>query len=218
MRFVIPALLVLGVAVLTGCQSKPKLTGEMSMRPPNPIAVDGSGGDSKLPPLSANAGGSGSEAGKGLDGKGLDGKGLAPAGAKDWQSVNESLAPKKEDMADIIKDRHWEPVYFDYNQNFIRPTEEAKLAALVEYLGKNSTYSALIEGHCDSRGSEEYNRALGERRALAVKEYLSSHGVADGRLQTISYGEDRPASQGDTEEVRRLNRRAEFVIYVPKKP
>ena len=75
----------------------------------------------------------------------------------------------------------------------------------------------VIEGHCDSRGSDEYNRALGERRALAAKEYLLGKGVAESRIRTISYGEERPAVQGDDEESRSKNRRDEFVAVTLRK-
>ena len=75
----------------------------------------------------------------------------------------------------------------------------------------------MIEGNCDSRGSDEYNRALGERRALAAKEYLVQHGIAESRIRTISYGEERPAVQGDDEASRAKNRRDEFVALTLNK-
>jgi peptidoglycan-associated lipoprotein len=72
-----------------------------------------------------------------------------------------------------------------------------------------------VEGHCDERGTEEYNRALGERRALAVRDYLMNLGIDGDRIFTISYGEDLPAADGHDENAYRLNRRAEFVLLRP---
>jgi peptidoglycan-associated lipoprotein len=74
----------------------------------------------------------------------------------------------------------------------------------------------LVEGHCDERGTEEYNRALGERRALAVREQLAMAGADVSRVVTRSYGEDRPADPGRTEAAYAKNRRGEFVVLTPK--
>jgi peptidoglycan-associated lipoprotein len=75
----------------------------------------------------------------------------------------------------------------------------------------------LIEGHCDHRGTLEHNRALGERRALALRQELIRLGVAPNRVDTVSYGEDRPTDPGHHAEARRKNRRAEFVSLTPPK-
>ena len=81
------------------------------------------------------------------------------------------------------------------------------------YLNENPGLGVVIEGHTDDRGSDEYNRALGERRALSVQQYLGLLGVADARMQTLSYGEDKPAVQNAvTDADHQRNRRAEFVI------
>ena len=72
-----------------------------------------------------------------------------------------------------------------------------------------------IEGHCDERGTEEYNRALGERRALALREELARLGIDPGRVDTISYGKDRPVDTGRDESAHRKNRRGEFVVLTP---
>jgi peptidoglycan-associated lipoprotein len=74
----------------------------------------------------------------------------------------------------------------------------------------------LVEGHCDERGTEEYNRSLGERRALALREALASQGVSPMRVTTRSFGEDRPAVPGNNESAYRQNRRGEFVVLTPK--
>ena len=79
-------------------------------------------------------------------------------------------------------------------------------------LAERTEIRLTIEGHCDERGSEKYNLALGDRRANATKEFLVSQGVAANRLDTISYGEERPFVQGNTEEAYQKNRRAHFVL------
>ena len=80
---------------------------------------------------------------------------------------------------------------------------------------RNKDNKLLIEGHCDERGTEEYNRALGERRALAAREYLNSLGIKGERVRTVSYGEDRPSVDGHDESAWSKNRRAEFILLKP---
>jgi peptidoglycan-associated lipoprotein len=102
-------------------------------------------------------------------------------------------------------------VYFAYDQSTIGTTEQAKLEQVANYLLKNKDSNLIIEGNCDERGSIEYNRGLGERRALAVRAYLTKIGVADARMQTISYGSERPADQGHDEAAWAKNRRADLL-------
>ncbi len=118
---------------------------------------------------------------------------------------------------EIPEERRWTPVYFAYDQSVIGETERAKLAKIYEYLSSNREFDLLVEGHCDERGSEEYNRALGERRAIAIREYLVNLGLSKSRVHTLSYGEERPASKASTEEAFRLNRRAELVVISAKR-
>jgi peptidoglycan-associated lipoprotein len=103
-------------------------------------------------------------------------------------------------------------VYFDYDSSSVRSSEYPKLEAVAAALRSDSSARLLIEGHCDERGTEEYNRSLGERRALAAREVLAGMGVAPNRMATRSYGEDRPADPGSNETAWRLNRRGEFVL------
>mgnify|MGYP006294283163 CR=1 FL=1 len=111
--------------------------------------------------------------------------------------------------------RQWQAVYFAYDQSAIGSAERVKLDRIFDYLREHDQYALLIEGHCDKRGSEEYNRALGERRALAVRQYLADRGLAGERLRTISYGEERPAAEGETEKAFQQNRRAELIVLPP---
>jgi peptidoglycan-associated lipoprotein len=107
-------------------------------------------------------------------------------------------------------------VYFDFDKSTIKASEQGKLQAVAEYLRAEPRTMLLVEGHCDERGTAEYNRALGERRALAAREYLISLGIIGERMNTISYGEDRPADPGHDEVAWGRNRRAEFVLMRPK--
>ena len=103
-------------------------------------------------------------------------------------------------------------VHFDYDQSDLRPEDRAILDAKVPILTANPTVMIRVAGHTDERGSDEYNLALGQRRASSVKAYLVQHGIAEGRVQTISYGEERPMAQGADENAYQQNRRAEFDI------
>ena len=109
-------------------------------------------------------------------------------------------------------------VYFEYDRARIRSEERAKLAAVAEHLKSTADDKLLIEGHCDERGTEEYNRALGERRALAAREYLASLGIKGDRVRTVSYGEDKPSVDGHDESAWSKNRRAEFILLKPLAP
>ncbi|HEX9191388.1 MAG TPA: peptidoglycan-associated lipoprotein Pal [Candidatus Deferrimicrobiaceae bacterium] len=103
-------------------------------------------------------------------------------------------------------------VLFDFDKADL--TEEGKKAcqAVAEYLRKNPRAKVTVEGHCDERGSAEYNLALGERRAVAVKNYLVSLGVPKGAITTVSFGKERPLDPGHTEAAWAKNRRAHFVL------
>jgi len=107
-------------------------------------------------------------------------------------------------------------VYFDFDRATIKPSERSKIDAVAQVLKSKPNTKVQVEGHCDERGTEEYNRALGERRALAVREYLINAGISADRIFTISYGEDRPVDPGHNEAAWAKNRRAEFVLLLPK--
>jgi peptidoglycan-associated lipoprotein len=103
-------------------------------------------------------------------------------------------------------------VHFDYDQSDLRAEDRAILDAKVPVLQANADVKIRVAGHTDERGSDEYNLALGQRRAATVKRYLVDHGIADARIETISYGEERPVAQGSDETAYAQNRRAEFEI------
>ncbi len=103
-------------------------------------------------------------------------------------------------------------IYFDYDKDEIRADQQAALDAKVPILTLNSSMRIRIAGHTDNRGSDEYNLALGQRRAATAKRYLIARGIADSRIDVVSFGEERPAMQGDNEDAWGKNRRAEFEI------
>ena len=105
-----------------------------------------------------------------------------------------------------------ETVYFAYNSYEIAERERRTLLANAEFLKRNPGLSVLVEGHCDERGTEQYNQALGENRALAIREYLIQLGVRSNRIKVVSYGELLPAVEGHNESAWRFNRRAEFKV------
>jgi peptidoglycan-associated lipoprotein len=108
-----------------------------------------------------------------------------------------------------------QPVYFAFDDYTLSGEAQSQLGQLADYLKANGSAIVQIEGHCDERGSIEYNLALGERRAQSVKNYLVQLGVDTGRLTTISYGEEKPAADGHDESTWSRNRRAEFVVSNP---
>jgi peptidoglycan-associated lipoprotein len=108
-------------------------------------------------------------------------------------------------------------VHFDYDSSAVKSQEKSKVSAVADYLKANSMDAVEIEGHCDERGTEEYNRSLGERRALALREALVGLGVSADRIDTISYGKDRPADPGHDDNAWKQNRRGEFLLETPPK-
>ncbi|MEN6624930.1 MAG: peptidoglycan-associated lipoprotein Pal [Candidatus Sumerlaeia bacterium] len=103
--------------------------------------------------------------------------------------------------------------YFDYDSDQLTAEAQAVLDGNLAWLQSNSSSEIQLGGHCDARGSTEYNLNLGERRAKSVMAYLVGKGVSANRLHTISYGEENPAVPGDSEEAYAKNRRVEFLVY-----
>ncbi|MDD0851589.1 peptidoglycan-associated lipoprotein Pal [Halobacteriovorax sp. GB3] len=103
-------------------------------------------------------------------------------------------------------------VYFDFNSANLKADTKAALDNNAEFLKKNTTVEVQVEGHCDERGGVQYNLALGERRAAAIKNYLVALGVESSRITTISFGKMRPISFGHTESAWSQNRRGNFVV------
>ena len=138
------------------------------------------------------------------------------------QRVDEALPvppqPLSEDsianrsLDDLNRDSPFKPVFFDLDAADLDDMGRAIAQSNADLLKKYSTWVVTVEGHCDERGTAEYNLALGERRAVAVKTYLVSLGIAPDRVRTVSYGKEFPFDPGHNEEAWAKNRRAHFVI------
>jgi peptidoglycan-associated lipoprotein len=131
------------------------------------------------------------------------------------EAVQKKQAPQNQDDKEILDNAtvtkvELERVYFSFDQFTLTNKARRVLDANAVILKSSPALKVSIEGHCDSRGSDEYNLALGERRAHVVKNYLVSLGVASDRFETISYGEELPADSAMTESAWAMNRRAEF--------
>jgi len=107
-------------------------------------------------------------------------------------------------------------VFFDYDRYDLQAEARATLKANADWLKKNPSARVEIEGHCDERGTNEYNLALGAKRAQAAKDYLATLGIAGDRLSTISYGEEIPVCKQPSEDCWRQNRRARFVVIASR--
>lgn len=119
-----------------------------------------------------------------------------------------ATAPSMEELfAREVKD-----AYFEFDKSDIRPDARSALTETAGFLKSYTQVKVMIEGHCDERGSTEYNLALGDRRAQAAKDFLVSLGVASDRMQTVSYGKERPFCQEHAEACWQQNRRAHFVM------
>src|SRR5262245_7573034 len=102
--------------------------------------------------------------------------------------------------------------FFGFDESTLSSGAQAALTTSADWLKKNTQYNLLIEGHCDERGTEQYNLALGDRRANTAKEYLATLGVDGSRIRTVSYGEERPFDPGHDEAAWGKNRRAHLVL------
>lgn len=103
-------------------------------------------------------------------------------------------------------------IFYDFDQSTVRRDQVGKMEANAQHLKKNPKAKVIVEGNCDERGTNEYNLALGERRASAAKKYLINLGVEAGRIRTMSFGEERPLFPGAQESDYEMNRRSDFVL------
>lgn len=127
-------------------------------------------------------------------------------------------APRMEN-ADFNKDFFQaQTVHFDFDSSVVKPDDINNVQYVADYLKAHPGHAVLIEGHCDERGTEEYNRALGERRALSVREAMVRMGGDAGRVYTKSYGKDDPVDPAHNAAAWAKNRRGVFVLMTPKKP
>jgi len=189
------ALLALALAVSfasTGCKKKPVGT------TPLPGSRAGTPGGSG--PVTDNTGGMGLNDGQGVNSTGIP---LDDSWTVDQFDQDASA------LAGYT-------VYFGYDSSAVPTGEAGKVESVASALNSDTNARLLVEGHCDERGTEEYNRSLGERRALSLREDLVSKGIDPRRVRTISYGEDRPAVDGHDESAWSKNRRGVFILLHPK--
>jgi peptidoglycan-associated lipoprotein len=149
--------------------------------------------------------------------------GGAPTATTQPQRVEETLpvppqpafaedAVSNRSLDDLNRNSPFQPVFFTVDSAELDETGRQTAAANAELLKQNPGWIITVEGHCDERGTPEYNLALGERRALAVKTFLVSLGISADRIRTVSYGKEFPFDPGKTEEAMAKNRRGHFVI------
>lgn len=142
---------------------------------------------------------------------GDSGAGSSQSGGAGGLSAEERTQQGQRDPG-YTEESQLKDVHFDFDKSDIRADARDVLKKNAEWMKANSKSKVQIEGHCDERGTNEYNLALGERRANAVKKYLSSLGVEADRLYTISYGEELPIDPGHNEDAWSKNRRAHFLV------
>jgi peptidoglycan-associated lipoprotein len=185
-RFLV-ATLVISTALFAGCAKRPATTAASAPAPTGTAATTGStGGAAQQQP----------------------GMTSPPATAAPATPAPTARPAPKEFTA--IADL--KPIYFDFDKYDIRPGDAKVLDANAQWLKSNADQLVLIEGHCDERGTNEYNLALGERRAKSTMNYLVSQGVQASRITIISYGEERPVCTQKNEECWSKNRRAQFLV------
>jgi peptidoglycan-associated lipoprotein len=137
---------------------------------------------------------------------------LPAAGIKETQPESQTQAQDAPQGKDAALKAGLDKVFFDFDAHTLSPAARETLAKNAEVLKKQKGGKVQIEGHCDELGSDEYNLALGEKRAKAAQQYLVGMGIQPSRLSTISYGKEKPADPGHDEAARAKNRRDEFVI------
>ena len=153
---------------------------------------------------------SGATSGEGSSTSGAKKAGMASSQPKSMAMAKPSgpTPGSVEDLVVNVGDR----VFFDFDKSNVRPDAAEILNRQAAWLNKFPNHLVVIEGHCDERGTREYNLALGDRRANAVREYLISVGVSTNRIETISYGKERPAVVGSTEAAWSQNRRGVTIV------
>ena len=205
-RLFLAATLCLSLLALAGCgpkQVSPYTPTGNNM--PEGSALDGGMGNitEEMGAGSGQDGGLGAGGSEGLDATGGSGSNLSFAGD------NQSDAYKREHGRSSPEMR---PIYFEFDQSSIRSDQIPSMEHNGSYLKSNPTRSVLVEGNTDDRGTNEYNLALGERRAVAARNYLVEFGIEESRIRTVSYGEERPLFMGQSEDEFAHNRRDDFIL------
>ena len=196
-QIIFPLVLALAATLATtGCKHKPyKVT-------PIPGQQPGQVGDANGGNTIGNGGALGGDAGTGVNTK---------QGGGDTAALDTFDGMIKDPAALAAY-----TIHFAFDSAAIKKSEDANISSVASALSASAGDKLLIEGNCDERGTEEYNRALGERRALAAREALAKAGVSPDRIRTISYGKDKPADPGHDEAAWGKNRRDDFILLHPK--
>ena len=205
-RLFLAATLCLSLLALAGCgpkQVSPYTPTGNNM--PEGSALDGGMGNitEEMGAGSGQDGGLGAGGSEGLDATGGSGSNLSFAGD------NQSDAYKREHGRSSPEMR---PIYFEFDQSSIRSDQIPSMEHNGSYLKSNPSRSVLVEGNTDDRGTNEYNLALAERRAVAARSYLVEFGIEESRIRTVSYGEERPLFMGQSEDEFAHNRRDDFIL------
>jgi len=190
----IALVLVLSMLLTTACAKRPALT-EVAAPPPTGAAVTAP--PAPAPPVAPPP------------------AAPPPVAAAPPAPSAPAPAPPRSAPAEFRPHPELGDVFFDFDRYAIKPDAARTLDASIAWLKANPSALVLIEGHCDERGTNAYNLVLGERRAKAAHEYLVSRGVAAARIETISYGEERPECTERSEKCWSRNRRAHFLTKTP---
>jgi peptidoglycan-associated lipoprotein len=206
----IAASLVVGV---TGCKKTPKNVTNIPRTNLTPIGDDSSS-IGRLPGPKTGDTGIKLPGDGGVNGTGLGGTTSTPFNPADLEKPQSrpEIGNYDENKTMFASDT----IYFEFDRANVKTSEVPKVQRVATYLKNTPNAMIRVEGHCDERGTEEYNRSLGERRALAVRELLVASGIAVDRVSTVTYGEDQPADPGHDQAAWDKNRRGEFVLLTPK--
>ncbi len=201
--------IVIAIAA-TGCKKKPVNVTDIPNNANKGVNGNGSGvaDPGKAPPLGgaennpSGLQGNNVPPGSEIGSQGYSGTPANPAGSHAGWPENATIF-----AADTV--------YFAYDSAAVGGSEQSKVGHIADYLNSHKEDAVRVEGNCDERGTEEYNRALGDRRALAIREELIKKGIEPGRVDTISYGKDKPADPAHDEAAWKKNRRGDFILLTP---
>ena len=143
----------------------------------------------------------------------IDGAADGSASSSAYTTIGGATEGKFEDLYARCHDVNFAPVYFAFDSTVVPQGELGKIDAVAQHLTAKPNRVVVVEGNCDERGSHEYNMSLGENRAIIVRNYLVQSGIAPDRIQTRSYGAEKPAVDGHDESAYSRNRRGEFAIF-----
>lgn len=202
-KFTSIAVLMITVTLLMGCPKKPTIVKEEAKAPAAEISPDTKAKEEAEAKAKAEAGARAKAEAE------ARAKAEAEARAKAEAEAREAAAKAE---AKTKEEFRLEDIHFDLDKYDIKDKDREILSNLADWLSKNKSVKIEIEGHCDERGTNEYNLALGERRANSAKNYLATLGIDASRIGTISYGEEKPLCTESSEDCWFKNRRGHFVI------